>query len=308
MILQMRFIRSSAIVATLLFAATVAMAQNTQDKSEPRAPAASDTTAGIGGMGGVRLLRSEQIQQELKLTDPQKAQIEELLEKIRQDLRSRVKEVMQLSGDERRQKMEELEEQLKKEAPARAVKIRQQIEALLQPEQLKRFRQIELRQEGLWTLLRPDVAEALALTDAQKQQIQEISIETQQKMREAFRDTRQRDANAQPGEDQAGRLDRLQKVGSSVDQIRREGQKKAAKVLNLEQAKKLVELMGEPLGSSKMPFSPRLRSGNKAAGKPAAEKEVSDKAAGRTPSADAKPAETKPLENQPAQKPAADKQ
>jgi Spy/CpxP family protein refolding chaperone len=208
-------------------------------------------------MGGLRLLRSERIQAELHLTEEQRAKIEELGNRIGREMRERAREIQGLSGDEYRRKSEELEEQFKKEAPDRALAIHREIEALLQPEQLKRYREIELRDEGPWTLLRPDVIQELELTDFQKDQLEEISRDTQEEMREVFRAVRENEASARPGSIRPSHIEQSRRLGAKVEQARKEGLKKAAGVLTREQGKKLLEMMGKPLQTPGFPdFAP----------------------------------------------------
>jgi len=285
MSVQTRFIRRSLVVVSLLAWTATAMAQTAPEKSEPRGPEAAEGGPWIGGMGGIGILRSEGVQDELKLTNQQKTRVEEFLNRVRTELRARVDRLRDVSDEERRKQAEELEEQLKKEAPERALKIRREIESILQPDQLKRFRQIELRREGPWTLLRPDVVEALALTDAQKEQIDQISRETQQKMRDVFREARQ-------SEKMTVHYEQARRLGAKVEQARREGQKNAAKVLSREQLEKLVELMGEPLGSSALPFAPRR----------AADRKPPEKQPVREQTGEKQPATEPPAQNKPVAK------
>jgi Spy/CpxP family protein refolding chaperone len=263
MAFEIRRIARSVVGALIFAGAAVATAQNLPEPAEPRGDATTESTAGMGGMGGVRLLRSPHVQADLKLTPEQRAQVAEFLHKLRLELTERAHGFEDLTVEERRQKAEELDQAFRKEAPQRAAKLHQEIEALLQPEQQRRFRQLELRYEGPWVLLRPEVVEALALTDEQQKQIDEISRETQEAMRDVFRESRQRQSEAPQGAPQVLQSELMRRVGAQAEQARRDGVKRAGALLTRDQAKKLLELMGPPL-QSPLALPPQLGSGKRA--------------------------------------------
>jgi len=201
---------------------------------------------GMAGMGGIGLLRSEQVQQELKLTEDQKSKLQKLGEKMRDEFRERFSGMEGLSREERQKKMEEMREQMQKEGAERAEALKKQLAEILKPEQMKRMRQIELQQAGPAALAQPVVAEAVGLTDEQKEKIQEIQRESQEEMRKLWQSAREGDS-----EERGGRMEQLREKGR---ELREKAEKKAMSLLKPEQKKKLGEMMGEPFELDRSQF------------------------------------------------------
>jgi Spy/CpxP family protein refolding chaperone len=111
----------------------------------------------MGGPGmampgmGIGLLRLEQVEKDLKLTDDQKAKLRAL-------------------GREMRDNREAAEKK---------------IAEILTPEQLDRFKQIRLQMEGIAALVEARVVKALALTDDQVSKLKAMQGQVREKMREA---------------------------------------------------------------------------------------------------------------------------
>lgn len=185
-------------------------------------------------MGGLFLLRAEQVQKELKITDEQKTKLEQLGERLRKEAQERFSGMEGLSREERQKKFEEMREQLEKEGAQRAASLKKELAEILQPEQLKRFRQIELQRERTAALLRPEVAETVGLTGEQKEQLEKIRDEAQEKARSLWQEAR------------GGDREQFGKIREKMQQLRDEGEKKAMAVLKPEQKQKLGEMMGEP--------------------------------------------------------------
>ncbi len=126
-----------------------------------------------GGMGGdmVGLLTQKSVQEELKLSADQTKQAGELAEKQRGGFQG----LRDLSEDERRKKLEE-----------RAETNQKSLAELLQPEQLKRLKQISWQQQGAFAFEQPEVASALQLTNDQKDKLKALQQGAREKMRAAF--------------------------------------------------------------------------------------------------------------------------
>lgn len=138
-------VRMLAVVALSLMVGGVAHAQRQRGAG-----------FGFGRGGGVQLLTRQEVQTELKLTDAQKSQIMEL----GQQLRNGAQQGQQLSPEERQK---------------RTAETNAKINAILNAEQQKRYKEINLQQQGLSALASmPDVADEMKLTADQKSKIQEI--------------------------------------------------------------------------------------------------------------------------------------
>src|SRR5262249_36786108 len=105
-------------------------------------PAWAQGRRGGGGFGGpAMLLRNKSVQQEIKLTDEQVKKVNDLIKGIEEKHKDDMEAARGLEGQERFQKMGEINraigEELMKSAPD-----------VLQPEQIKRFKQISLQTQG----------------------------------------------------------------------------------------------------------------------------------------------------------------
>lgn len=193
---------------------------------------------GFGAMGGgVNLLRSEDVQKELKLTDEQKSKLREFQSKMQETMRSLRPEPGQQADFERLrelgQKMAQDTEKFMKD--------------FLTESQNKRLKQIQLQQtlktaptmafftmsfgpEGPSIGDLTETGKALKITDDQKEQIQAIGQQLQQDLREL-----------RPERGQRPTADQTQKM----DALRKEAVEKIMEVLTEEQRKTLKELQGE---------------------------------------------------------------
>lgn len=172
-----------------------------------------------GRLGGpmlmLGLLRNQQVQQELKLTDQQKQQLEQLGEQWREKMRG----LRDLPPEERRQKGEGMRAEVEK-----------QLATTLNEQQMKRLKQIALQVEGYAALERPEIADQVGLTKEQRQKIRDILRQAAEKRREAF---------------QQGRSDR-QAAFQRMREIRQWVDGEIEKLLTAEQKKKWQELVGAP--------------------------------------------------------------
>jgi Spy/CpxP family protein refolding chaperone len=168
-----------------------------------------------GPMLMLGLLRNQQVQQELKLTDQQKQQLEQLGEQWREKMRG----LRDLPPEERRQKVEGMRAEVEK-----------QLATTLNEQQMKRLKQIALQVEGYAALERPEVAEQVGLTKEQRQKIRDILRQANEKRREAF----------QQGQgDRQAAFQRMREIRQWVDG-------EIEKLLTAEQKKKWQELVGAP--------------------------------------------------------------
>src|SRR5439155_12803853 len=121
-----------------------------------------------GGMfGGGMLLGNKSVQEELKMSKEQADKAQEALQKTREKQKEAFSKLQDLSQEERREKMQELQKVIGAETDKLAASI-------LKPEQLKRFKQIELQQRGYQAFTDPELQKTLKLTDEQKEKIKAI--------------------------------------------------------------------------------------------------------------------------------------
>lgn len=140
------------------------------------------------------LLRIEAVRKELKVDDNQTEQLRIFSVEIRKEfgdsMRSLFGSLRDLPQEERRERMKEIREKAKEVR----TRIDERLQEVLQPDQLKRLRQIDLqlrmRRHAVSVLSSDEVAEALDLTQEQKVELRERAKqarkEAQQQIREAF--------------------------------------------------------------------------------------------------------------------------
>lgn len=182
---------------------------------------------GRGG-GGLRMLRQESVQKELKMTQ---FQIDKLDAK-QQEVQGKMRDLMQNAGDpqsmspEDRQKLGEKMQALQNQAVA----------DILDTTQLQRFHQLELQQQGASALSRKEVADKLHLTDQQRTQIGDIQKQSMADMRAA---TQGKDFQNMSDEDR-------QKLMTQMRDMRKATDEKITGVLNESQKKQWKEMLGKP--------------------------------------------------------------
>jgi restriction endonuclease S subunit len=137
-------------------------------------PAIAQRPGGGGGGGRgmptmppLQLLTQDSIIKELKLADDQ---VKKLKEEGGKQMAARAG-LRDKEGEERNQMMQELSKQ--------ADKIMNEV---LKPDQLKRFKQIQLQQQGAQAFDNPEVAKELKITDDQLKQIKELRENARKEM------------------------------------------------------------------------------------------------------------------------------
>jgi len=172
------------------------------------------------------MLRDEQIRKELEIVDDQQTQLDAITERVRNEMRKRFEGMRDLSQEERRAKWAEMQEEMREQG----AKIAEEVEQVLLPHQRDRLKQIGLqmrmqRQGTSGALLDSRTAEALGLTEAQKEELTKLRGELETEMRE------------------------------KIEKIREEAKEKLLGVLTSEQRKKLEGLTGEKF--ERQPREPR---------------------------------------------------
>ena len=113
--------------------------------------------------GAAELLAIDKVQDELKLTDDEKAAITKITDKYKDDIASARQNMdRQNMADLRKQENDDLEKA---------------VPDILKPDQLKRFKQLEVQAAGFQAFTKDDVGTALKLTDDQKKAIKDSSDE-----------------------------------------------------------------------------------------------------------------------------------
>jgi hypothetical protein len=149
-------------------------------------------------------------------------------------------------AEEEIQALKEIKEKDPKEFERRRQEVRkrtmeageQQLERVLQPEQMKRLRQIALQMHGFQGLQKPDVTATLHLTDAQEQQIKQLIAAGNAEMLDRVKSEKR---------DGGGNLEQMWKL---TQPVRTATLAKAVALLDSKQKATWDDLVGEPFDFS----------------------------------------------------------
>ena len=176
-----------------------------------------------GGMAGPGVISVPAVQKELKLSDDQVEKAKTFGEEYRAKGREMMSELEGLEGDERMTKMQTLN----RGHFAAGMK---EVEAMLKPEQTRRFKQIVFQTRGLENLTDPETAKALKVTGDQADKVKELLEGSRSEMREAMQSS---------GGDRQVAMEKYQA-------IRKETNAKAMALMSAEQKSMYKEMAGEP--------------------------------------------------------------
>jgi Spy/CpxP family protein refolding chaperone len=189
------------------------------------------------GTGKAMLLRSEQVQKELKISEEQKTKITEVVTAHQKKSSGEFAKLRDVSREERREKMTAVREKLTKE-------LDKQLKEVLKKEQFKRLEEISVQQRGTRALTQKDMVAALKLSEEQVEKINGVFQAQGEKMRELFQELRNRQ-----GERGSMR--------EAMEKLRKETDANAIAVLTDEQKKKYESLKGKPFELDRASLYPR---------------------------------------------------
>jgi Spy/CpxP family protein refolding chaperone len=186
--------------------------------AQPPGPPQGGGPGGPGGFGGpfggnglLGLAMRDEVQQELQLVDEQQDKVralsDDMRSKVRDEMGGMFQQLRDVSDEERRAKFDEI----RKKFEAINTDMEKKLDGVLLPHQLERLKQIDLqskiRQRGASALTGGDVAEALNLSDDQREKLEkraaEVQEELQTKIRELQADARKKMIDVLTPEQQA---------------------------------------------------------------------------------------------------------
>jgi Spy/CpxP family protein refolding chaperone len=198
-------------------------------------PALAQRGGGPGGgpshYGGITLLQSKSVQEELKLAPDQIQKIREIPQSIYDKHREELEAAQKLEGEARRERVPKILLTINDEASKAQ-------EELLNPQQKNRLKEITVQQSGPRAFLDQEVQKTLNLTDEQKDKIKTINENFQKQEFEIF--PRRGGGRASPG--RGGYQERFEKS----DALRKESVDKILAILTDDQKKKYKEMTGMP--------------------------------------------------------------
>ncbi|HEV3122469.1 MAG TPA: hypothetical protein VGY53_11225, partial [Isosphaeraceae bacterium] len=177
-------------------------------------------------LGPPLLVFHPKVQIELKVKDDQKQKLDErLMEQIQEAMQF----FQRLEGTKPEERGKELEQFRRKVHDAMSGFLQKTLE----PDQLKRFRQIMLQQEGAFVLLNDEISKELEIKDEQRRQLMSLVQELQRKV--------------EPLVQEAQTKGNPQEIRPKVLQLREDYGRKLEAVLTETQKKQWKELLGKPL-------------------------------------------------------------
>jgi hypothetical protein len=171
--------------------------------------------------GGAGLIANQGVQKELKLTDDQTSKAEAVARAVREKHHGEFDKVDDLDAKERSEKMAEIVRTMISET-------NKGLADVLKPEQMKRYRQIQLQQLGLRAFTDPEVQSKLKLTDDQVGQIRRINADS---------------LGGGAGGGGGGNREETQKKEATLG---KESMDKAVAVLSADQKQAWKDMTGEP--------------------------------------------------------------
>jgi Spy/CpxP family protein refolding chaperone len=183
-------------------------------------PALAQPGRGGGMMGG--LIGNKSVQEELKLSTEQVEKVTALTTSLREKMQPEMEKARDLPDSERREKMTELMRTAREDT-------NKGLKDILKPEQLKRYREIDLQTRGFEAIASDkEVQEKLNITADQKDKLKALQEEYASSQREIFQ------GGFSP------------ETRTKMQALRKETNDKATALLTEDQKKTWKEMTGEP--------------------------------------------------------------
>jgi Spy/CpxP family protein refolding chaperone len=179
----------------------------------------------------VFLLRTEQIQKELKLTDDQNTQIDDLAIQLQSDALELFSSLQDLSEEERKAELPNL----MKKFSDKGKELQAKVDKFLDAKQNARMKELSLQQRDAEALGDEDVIAALKLTEDQKKKLSAIRDEAARQLEEALK----------PLLGGGGGGGDLGDIRTKMEAMRKELSEKALAVLTTEQRAQFEKMKGE---------------------------------------------------------------
>lgn len=207
-------------------------------------PAHSQMGEGAGGPKLLVFVSIPAIQKEIGLSEENAKAIQNLLEELSQAMgeasqKAGLDELFQaadkLSGDERAAKLREISDKAAATAKPVGEKYRLKLKELLPAEQYRRLQQIRWQLDGSLVLDDPDLVQALSLTKEQQEKIAALHDTFSDQLHKLLASVKRGDPPAQ-----------AQQAMMKAQNLTKQRDADAMKVLTDEQQKKFTELKGKP--------------------------------------------------------------
>jgi Spy/CpxP family protein refolding chaperone len=217
-------------IASQTGALIVALLVTSAVQAQPGRGSSASSPRGRQGTDQLSLLRNEQIQKELKVTDEQKEKVNEIYTAQREKLRSEIStsNIRDASQEERAKLIEKYREQRAKLAKENEKSLAE----VLTEDQSKRLGQIQVQLLGIRALNEKEVQKKLELSEEQAKEIATTYSSLGTARIELFRKARE-----------IGNTDSLRE---QMEELAKKREKSMMSVLDEKQKKAFAELKGKP--------------------------------------------------------------
>ncbi|MFG0288140.1 MAG: hypothetical protein ACF8CQ_08200 [Rhodopirellula sp. JB044] len=184
-----------------------------------------------GGDPAMALLRSPEVREHLKLDSQQEEGLRKLEDRIREEPRSggaRDFDFRNASQEERAEFFSKMQEEQKEQS----AKYRELLGEVLDFDQMERLDELVLQRRGLVALGDTEIQDAIKMSDEQREKLQTVRSEQEEKMRERMRTLMQ-------SGDRNGMREKMEEIREEIEQD-------VMAVLTSEQKAKFEEMKGEP--------------------------------------------------------------
>jgi hypothetical protein len=175
----------------------------------------------------VFMLRSDEVQTELGLTDAQKTSLSELAMQLQQDAFEIFSGLQDLTPDEQKEAMPELMKTLGEKGK----EVQGKVDGILDKKQIARLKELSVQSRGAQALEDDEVIAVLAINDDQKKKLADVREEGNAAMQQVLQKLRE------GGGDQG-------EIRKKMGELRKQLSDKALAILSPEQAKQFEKLKG----------------------------------------------------------------
>lgn len=175
----------------------------------------------------VFMLRSDEVQTELGLTDEQKTSLSELAMQLQQDAFEIFSGLQDLTPDEQKEAMPELMKTLGEKGK----EVQGKVDGILDKKQIARLKELSVQSRGAQALEDDEVIAVLAINDDQKKKLADVREEGNAAMQQVLQKLRE------GGGDQG-------EIRNKMGELRKQLSDKALAILSPQQAKQFEKLKG----------------------------------------------------------------
>jgi Spy/CpxP family protein refolding chaperone len=194
---------------------------------------------GMFGIGPLQLVVNKDVLEDIKATDEQKTKLADWAKEEQPKLREKMQEKMKdIPMEEFFAKAPAIRAELNKE-------LWKDVDKVLKPEQMTRIKQIAVQAMGIRAFSDKDTAEALKLTDEQKEKVKTVTEEFQASNMELFQNS-----GFTPG--QPPDEEKMKEFQKKMTELNKKTMDKLKEGLKDDQKKKWAELTGKEFDVSKL--------------------------------------------------------